>query len=81
MKVYVGNMPKDLTDAEFDELLKPFGTPESANLIKDKMTGAPRGFAFVEYKTDAEAKAAIAGLNGKDVRGQALKANESQPKK
>lgn len=80
MKVYVGNVAKDLTDAEFNALLTPFGTPEKANLVKDRNTGASRGFGFVEFKNDEEAKAAITGLNGKEVHGQALTVNESHPK-
>lgn len=80
MKVYVGNISAEVTDLQFKDLFTPFGTPESANLVKDRGTGQSRGFGFVEFKNDAEARAAIAGLNGKEVNGQALKVNESQPK-
>ena len=80
MKLYLGNIAKDATDAQLKELVAPFGTALSADVVKDKLTGESRGFGFVEFKTDEEAKAAIAGLNGKDFRGQTLKVNESQPK-
>lgn len=80
MKVYVGNLASTVTETEFKDLVTPFGTPETVNLIKDRVTGASRGFGFVEFQNDEHAKAAIAGLNGKEVGGKALKVNESQPK-
>jgi RNA recognition motif-containing protein len=80
MKVYIGNISPEINDAQFTELVTPFGTPTTANLVKDRITGAPRGFGFVEYPNDEHAKAAIAGLNGKEVGGKVLKVNESQPK-
>jgi RNA recognition motif-containing protein len=80
MKVYVGNLASDINDAQFKDLVTPFGTPESVNLIKDRVTGASRGFGFVEFQNDEQAKATIAGLNGKEVAGKVLKVNESQPK-
>ena len=63
-----------------NEAVTPFGTPDTVNLIKDRVTGASRGFGFVEFQNDEQAKAAIAGLNGKTVDGKVLKVNESQPK-
>jgi RNA recognition motif-containing protein len=80
MKVYVGNLAPDINDAQFKDLVTPFGTPETVNLIKDRVTGVSRGFGFVEFQNDDHAKAAIAGLNGKEVSGKVLKVNESQPK-
>lgn len=80
MKVYVGNIPKSMTEEQFTELVAPFGKAEPVAIVKDKITGEPRGFGFVEFKNDEEAKKAIAGLNGKEVGGQALRVNESQPK-
>ncbi len=80
MKVYVGNLSKQITDAEFAALVAPFGSPNTPSLAKDRDTGQPRGFGFVEYPNAEHAKAAIAGLNGKEVGGRVLKANESQPK-
>jgi len=80
MKVYVGNLAPSIDDSQFKDLVTPFGTPETVNLIKDRVTGASRGFGFVEFQNDEHAKAAIAGLNGKTVDGKVLKVNESQPK-
>jgi len=80
MKLYVGNISSTTTDAELKTLAAQFGTPESAIIIKDRGTGQSRGFGFIEFKNADEAKAAIAGLNGKEVGGQTLKVNESQPK-
>jgi cold-inducible RNA-binding protein len=81
MKIYVGNLSKQVNDAQLGDLAKPFGTPISANVATERSTGQSKGFGFVEYGTDAEANAAIAGLNGRDVNGQALKVNESKPRK
>ena len=80
MKVYVGNLASSIDESQFKDLVTPFGTPETVNLIKDRVTGASRGFGFVEFQNDEHAKAAIAGLNGKTVDGKVLKVNESQPK-
>jgi RNA recognition motif-containing protein len=80
MKLYVGNISSTTTDAEFNALAAQFGKPESATIVKDRGTGQSRGFGFIEFKNADEAKAAIAGLNGKEVGGQVLKVNESQPK-
>jgi cold-inducible RNA-binding protein len=80
VKIYVGNLSPDTTDAQLTELSKKFGTPSSAVVVKDKATGQPRGFGFVEFNNDDEARAAINGLNGKEVNGKTLKVNESRPK-
>ncbi len=80
MKLYVGNLSFDTTDAQLKDLAKAFGTPSSAEVVKDKMTGQTRGFGFVEFGTDAEGNAAIAGLNGKEVNGRTLKVNEARSK-
>ena len=80
MKVYVGNLSKDMTEAQFKDLVTPFGAASNINLAKDRDTGASRGFGFVEYPNDDHARAAISALNGKEVNGRALRVNESQPK-
>jgi len=79
-KVYVGNLSYDIDDAGLNALLAPFGTVTSAQVIMDRETGRAKGFGFVEMGTDEEAAAAIAGLNGKEVQGRALKVNEARPK-
>ena len=81
MKIYLGNLSKDLTDAGLGEMMQPFGTPATAEVAKDRDTGASKGFGFVEFNNDSEAQAAIAGLDGKEVSGMALKVSEARPKK
>lgn len=80
MKVYVGGMSTQTTEAQLKALFTPFGTPTSVNIATDKGNGTSRGFGFVEFSSDAEANAAIAALNGKEVDGKVLKVNESRPK-
>lgn len=80
MKVYVGNLSKQITDAQLNDLAVPYGTLVSANVATERSSGDSRGFGFLEFSTDDEARAAIAGLDGRDVNGQALKVNESTPK-
>jgi cold-inducible RNA-binding protein len=81
MKVYFGNLPMDMTDAQLSALVAPHGKTDSVVIVKDRATGGSKGFGFVEFGNDAEAKAAIAGLDGKDVGGRALKVNEARPQK
>ena len=81
MKVYFGNLSKDMNDSQLNELVRPFGTPESAEVAKDRSSGASKGFGFVVFTTAVEAQAAITGLDGKEVNGQTLKVNEARPRK
>ena len=78
MKIYVGNLSKKITDAQLHELALPFGKPDSANIARELPGGASKGFGFVEYRQADEARAAIAGLNGKSVHGQALNVFEAK---
>src|SRR5229473_6243106 len=79
-KLYVGNLGYAVTDADLTKMFEPHGTVESAQVIMDRDTGRSKGFGFVEMKTDQEAQAAIAALNGKDVEGRALTVNEARPR-
>jgi RNA recognition motif-containing protein len=79
-KLYVGNLTYGVTDAALQQMFEPHGTVESAQVIMDRDTGRSKGFGFVEMKTDQEAKAAIAALNGKEMEGRALTVNEAKPK-
>ena len=79
MKIYVGNLPDEITEAELREEFGTFGEVSSINIIKDKYTGRPRGFGFVEMPTVSEGRAAIAGLNGKEMKDQTLTVNASRP--
>jgi len=81
MKLYVGNLSKQITDAQLNDLAVPYGTLVSANVATERSSGESKGFGFVEYTNADEARAAIAGLDGRDVNGQALKVNEAKPKK
>lgn len=81
MKLYVGNLSKQITDAQLNDLAVPYGTLVSANVATERSTGASKGFGFVEFSNADEARAAIAGLDGRDVNGQALKVNEAKPRK
>jgi RNA recognition motif-containing protein len=80
MKLYVGNLSKQVTDAQLNDLAVPFGTLVSATVATEK-SGVSRGFGFVEFSNADEAKAAITGLDGRDVNGQVLKVNEAKPRK
>jgi len=80
-KVYVGNMSYDTTAEKLQELFQVHGEVTSVNVVTDRYTGRPRGFAFVEMATDEAVKAAIAALDGQEVDGRQLKVNEAQPRK
>ena len=79
-KLYVGNLTYEVTDNDLSKLFEPHGTVESAQVIMDRDTGRSKGFGFVEMKTEQEAKAAIAALNGQDCNGRALTVNEAKPR-
>ena len=81
MKVYVGNLSKQVTDAQLKDLAVPFGKLVSANVATERSSGESKGFGFVEFSNADEARLAITGLDGKDVHGQALKVNEAKPRK
>jgi cold-inducible RNA-binding protein len=80
MKLHIGNLSKQMTDAELTDLVSPFGPTNSIELAKDR-GGESKGFGFAEYKEAADAQAAITGLNGKEVGGQTLKVSEARPRK
>src|SRR6201998_3999742 len=79
-KLYVGNLEYGVTDRDLGKMFAAHGTVESAQVIMDRDTGRSKGFGFVEMKTDQEAQAAIAALNGTEVEGRALTVNEARPK-
>jgi RNA recognition motif-containing protein len=81
MKLYVGNLSKQVTDAQLKDLATPFGAIVSANVATERTSGESKGFGFVEFTNADEGKAAITGLDGRDVNGQALKVNEARPRK
>jgi RNA recognition motif-containing protein len=78
-KLYVGNLPFDVTDAELTELFSPHGGVQSVQIVTDRDTGRSRGFGFVEMSDGADQ--AIAALNGQDFKGRSLTVNEARPRK
>ncbi|MGQ9673612.1 MAG: RNA recognition motif domain-containing protein [Candidatus Aminicenantales bacterium] len=80
MNIYVGNLSRDVSEAELREAFQAFGEIQSCNIIKDKFTGESRGFGFVEMPNKAEAEKAISSLNGKDLKGRTINVNEARPR-
>jgi cold-inducible RNA-binding protein len=80
MKLYVGNLSYETTEAELRELFSAHGTVESVNLITEGGSGRSKGFGFVEFRDDQEANAAIAALNGTELRGRTINVNQARPK-
>lgn len=79
-KLYVGNLPFRATEEQVQELFAEVGVqPDSLTLLRDRVTGQPRGFGFAEIRDDAEAEKVIAALNGKNFLGRALVVNEARP--
>jgi RNA recognition motif-containing protein len=78
-KLYVGNLPYSVTEAGLTAKFAEHGRVELAKLITDRDSGHSKGFGFIEMSTDAEARAAIAALNGADYDGRAMKVNEAKP--
>ena len=81
MNIYVGNLSRDVAETDLREAFQAFGEVATASVIKDKYTGESRGFGFVEMPNKAEADAAIAGLNGKDIKGRTITVNEARPRR
>jgi RNA recognition motif-containing protein len=79
-KLYCGNLSYNTTSSELEQLFAEFGSVQSAEVIMDRDTGRSKGFGFVEMGTDAEAAAAIEGLNLKEHDGRALAVNEARPR-
>ena len=79
-KLYVGNLPFSVTETELRELFGRHGSVDSVNVITDRETGRPRGFAFVEMTEPSAATDAIRALDGTQFGGRALKVNEAQDK-
>ena len=80
MRIFVGNISFDTTKEALTEAFAAFGEVADLHLPTDRETGKPRGFAFVEMRDDEQAKAAIEGVNGRDMDGRALTVNEARPR-
>ena len=78
-KLYVGNLPYSFRDEDLQQTFAPFGLITSAKVMMERDTGRSKGFGFVEMGSDAEAQAAIGGVNGQQHGGRALVVNEARP--
>ena len=77
-RLYVGNLSYSVTEADLREVFGEAGNVEDVKVVLDRDTGRPRGFAFVEMSTDAEAGKATESLNGRDVQGRAINVSEAR---
>ncbi len=80
MNIYCGNLSFSASEDELRSLFEGYGQVSSVAVIKDKMTGQSRGFAFIEMPNDSEAQAAITALNGKDFKNRNLVVNPARPR-
>jgi len=80
MRIYVGNLPYDVTEEELRQEFVAFGEVESVSIATDRSSGRPRGFGFVEMPSKSEGEAAISGLNGKTLNSRTLVVNEARPR-
>jgi RNA recognition motif-containing protein len=78
-KLYVGNLPFSATEEDIHSLFAQFGQVDSVTLVRDRDSGQPRGFGFVEMNDDGAAESAINGTNGADFGGRNLMVNEARP--
>src|SRR5450432_639997 len=78
--IFVGNLSFKTTEQDIRSLFESYGSVDRVNVVTDRDTGQPRGFAFVEMTNDAEGDKAITSLNGSDVDGRTLNINEARPK-
>lgn len=79
-KLYVGNLSFDTTENDLQDLFETAGPVSEVNLVMDRMTNRPRGFAFVTMATPEAAQSAIQAISGKSVGGRALTVNEARPR-
>ncbi len=78
-KLYVGNLPYSVRDSDLEQSFGQFGAVTSAKVMMERDTGRSKGFGFVEMGSDAEAQAAIEGMNGAPLGGRSLVVNEARP--
>jgi RNA recognition motif-containing protein len=78
--IFVGNLSYQTTEQELEAAFTTYGAVERASIVRDRETGQPRGFAFIEMTNKSEAIKAIQGLDGQDMNGRAIKVNEARPK-
>src|SRR5512132_2699925 len=78
-KLYVGNLPYSVRDSDLEQAFGQFGAVTSAKVMMERDTGRSKGFGFVEMGSDAEAQAAISGMNGQPMGGRSIVVNEARP--
>ncbi len=81
MNIYVGNLPFGTGEADLRSEFEAYGRVTSVKIITDRETGRPRGFAFVEMENESEGRAAIEGLDNKEIGGRAVKVDEARPRR
>jgi len=79
LKLFVGNLSFAMSEDDLKDLFSQAGTVQSATIIKDRMSGRSKGFAFVEMSSDEEAQTAVDQFNGKEIEGRAIVVNEARP--
>ncbi len=80
MNIYVGNLPYDLSEDEIKTMFGEFGEVSTVTLITDRESGRPKGFGFVEMADEAQGQAAIAALNGKEIKGRTVRVDKAEPR-
>ena len=80
MNIYVGNLSFDVKEENLQAAFEAFGQVASATIVRDKYSGQPRGFGFVEMPDANEARTAIANLNGKELSGRQMNVSEARPR-
>jgi len=78
--IFVGNLSYQTTESELEAAFSAYGAVERVSVVRDRDTGQPRGFAFVEMTNAAEAASAINSMNGREVNGRALNVNQARPR-
>lgn len=78
-KLFVGSLAYTVTDEQLEDFFKPAGNVVSAKVIIDRDSGRSKGFGFVEFESDEEAKKAVDELNGKELEGRAIAVSEARP--
>lgn len=80
MDIHVGNLSYEATEEDLRGAFEPFGLVQSISIVKDKRSGRSKGFGFVMMPAEAEARSAISGLNGKELKGRVLKVGRARPR-
>ena len=78
MRLHVGNLAREITNTELNTLASEYGNPVSTTVVTDRTSGSSKGFGFIEFSTADEARAAITGLDGREVNGQSIKVSEAR---